>query len=75
MKKAIIGLAAIGAVIALRPLVKRTGAKMREHCKQMMAGQAGDRGEGAGMPDHCKQMMGQSEARGEEREPAEPVAL
>ena len=78
MKKAIFGLAAVGAVIVLR---KRIGQKMREHCqqmaatcKQMMAAQGEGRGEAAGMPEHCKQMMGHSEAQAETAEPAEPVA-
>jgi hypothetical protein len=35
MKKLIIGLAAIGAVLAVRPLVKRKAQTMREHCEQM----------------------------------------
>jgi hypothetical protein len=60
MKKAIFGLAAVGAVIGLGPVVKRRiGHKMREHCeemaakcKQMMAGQPGARGEEVGMPEH-----------------------
>ncbi len=64
MKKAIFGLAAVGAVIGLGPVVKRRiGRTIREHCqqmaakcKQMMAGQSGERGEAAGMPEHCKQM-------------------
>ena len=64
MKKAIFGLAAVGAVIGLGPVVKRRiGRKMREHCqqmaakcKQMMAAESGERGEAATMPEHCKQM-------------------
>jgi hypothetical protein len=54
MKKAIFGLAAVGAVIGLGPVMKRRiGHKMREHCKEMAA--------------KCKQMMaGQSGARAEE---------
>jgi hypothetical protein len=35
MKKLIIGLAAIGAALAVRPLVKRKAQTMREHCEQM----------------------------------------
>ena len=64
MKKVIAGLAAIGAVIALRSVVKRKAQKMREHCQQMAA--------------KCKQMMAQSEARSEEareREQTEPAAV
>ena len=68
MKKAVIGLAAVGAVIALRPFVKRRMVrKMREHCRQMAA--------------QCKEMMGsQREGHSEEQmtaqheERSEPVA-
>lgn len=64
MKKAIFGLAAVGAVLALAPVVKRRiGHKMREHCedmaakcKQMMAGQSGARGEEARTQEHGEQM-------------------
>ena len=52
MKKLIVGVAAVGAVVALRPVVKRRMLeKMREHC--------------GGMAEHCKQMMGQSASRSE----------
>ena len=79
MKKAIIGLAAVGAVIGLRPVVKRRIAhKMREHCQQMaakceqmMAGQSGDRGEAAGMPEHCKEMAAHFRGRDEAAETRE----
>ena len=53
MNKAIVGLAAVGAVVGVRR-VKRIGQKMREHCGQMaaqckqMAGQIGGRGEAVG---------------------------
>ena len=69
MKKLIIGLAALGVVLAVRPLVKRKAAqKMREHCKQMaakckeMMAQSGA-GDAAGMPEHCKEMA----AKGKEK--------
>ena len=60
MNKAIVGVAAIGAVIALRPVIKRRLIhKMSEHCQQMagkckrmMAGAPAERGEPAGMPEH-----------------------
>ena len=54
MKKLIVGVAAVGVVMALRPLVKRRVIqKMRDHCKQMAA--------------HCKEMMeGRSETTGRE---------
>lgn len=57
MKKLILGLAAVGALVALRPVIKRRMVqKMREHCKQMAA--------------HCKEMMGgHGEATGREAMP------
>ena len=65
MKKAIVGLVAVGAVIALRPLLRRMGHKMREHCEQM-ATQFGGRAEMAHkMPECCEDMAAQSEGRGE----------
>jgi hypothetical protein len=51
MRKAIIGVAAIGTVVGLGIVGRRVGGKMREHCAQMaaqckqMATQFGDRGE------------------------------
>ena len=51
MKKAILGFVAIGAVIGSRPVARRMGRKMREHCEQMAA--------------QCKQMAGQFGTRGE----------
>jgi predicted lysophospholipase L1 biosynthesis ABC-type transport system permease subunit len=62
MKKAIIGMLAIGAILALLPVARRTGQKMREHCEQMM-GQFGDRAassdqaQGHKMRERCQQMM------------------
>ena len=50
MKKAIVGLAAVGAVVGVRR-AKRMGQKMREHCGQMAA--------------QCKQMAAQVGGRGE----------
>jgi hypothetical protein len=35
MKKALIGLVAVGVMVGLRPAAKRMGEKMREHCEQM----------------------------------------
>jgi hypothetical protein len=46
MKRALIGLAAVGAIVGVRR-AKRMGQKMREHCKQMAA-QYGTRGERVG---------------------------
>lgn len=51
MKKGIVGLVAVGAVIGLRPLARRLNHKMREHYGQMAA--------------HCKQMAAQFGGRGE----------
>ena len=67
MKKAIIGFTAVGALIALRPVLKRRIVqKMQEHCqqmaakcRQMMAGPSAERGEAAAMPEHCGQMAAQ----------------
>jgi hypothetical protein len=74
MKKAIVGLVALGAVIALWPLARRTGHKMSEHCgrmaatcKQMMTAQPGSRDEAAGMREHCEQIAARSVA------PSEPA--
>jgi hypothetical protein len=54
MKKVILGLAAVGAVFAVRPVVKRRMVqKMSTHCKQMAA--------------HCAEMIGgHDEATGRE---------
>ena len=35
MKKVIIGFVAVGAIVGLRPVAKRLGHEMREHCGQM----------------------------------------
>jgi hypothetical protein len=61
MKTAIVGLVAVGAAIALRPVVRRLGQKMREHCERMAA-QFGPRGT---MREHCEQMAAHFEGRGE----------
>jgi hypothetical protein len=50
MKKAIVGLAALGAIVGIRR-ASRIGQKMREHCGQMAA--------------QCKQMAGQFGAHGD----------
>lgn len=83
MKKAIAGvtaLAALAAMVALGPVVKRRMVqKMRDHCKQMMAQFARDSemaGQEAMDPEamrhetheHCEQMAAQHEER------TEPVA-
>jgi low affinity Fe/Cu permease len=71
MKKAIVGLLAVGAVIGLRQVMPRVGRKMREHCEQMM-GQFAGRSETTGpeamhqkMREHCEQMAAQREERSE----------
>ena len=51
MKKAIIGLVAVGVIVGLRPVATRMGREMREHCGQMAA--------------QCKQMAAQCGGRGE----------
>ena len=66
MKKLLVGAAAVGAVVALRPVVKRRVLqKMREHCGQMA--------------EHCKRPVGESASRSEpmgarHEEHSEPVA-
>jgi hypothetical protein len=71
MKKAIVVLAAAGAVIGLRQVLPRAARKMREHCEQMMAqfqgrSEAIDRDAMAHkMREHCEQMTAQHTARGE----------
>jgi hypothetical protein len=50
MKKAVVALVAVGAVLALRPAARHM-KKMRDHSQQMAA--------------HCKQMATQSADRGE----------
>jgi hypothetical protein len=76
MKKLIVGVVAVGAVIALRPVLKRRMVQtMREHCKQMavhckemMGAQPGDRGETTGqdamhqkMREHCGPLAAEHE--------------
>jgi hypothetical protein len=64
MTKAIFGFAVVGAVIALRPMLKRRLLqKMQQHCqqmaakcKQMMAASSTEGAHGAGMPEHCQEM-------------------
>jgi hypothetical protein len=51
MKKAIIGLVAVGVIVGLRLVATRMGREMREHCGQMAA--------------QCKQMAAQYGGRGE----------
>jgi hypothetical protein len=74
MKKLILGLAAVGALIALRPVARR---KTREHCermaskcKEMMASQPGQH-EGAGMRERCQEMKAANTDPGETTETPE----
>ena len=54
---------AVGAVIGLRPVVRRIAPRMRKHGKQMMAGQVGSSGEtGHSMRDCCEPMTAGSPA-------------
>ena len=79
MKKVIIGLGAVGVIIALRPAVGRISQKMHEHCgqmagkcKQMMASQSGQQG-AAGMREHCQEMTASHTGQGEKaKTPAHP---
>ena len=76
MKKLIVGLLAVAAVVALRPVVKRRVVEMHEHCRQMMSDFAGG-SEATGreaadaeamrqmMREHCGQMAPQEEERSE----------
>jgi gas vesicle protein len=50
MKKAIVGVAAVGAVVGLLVAGRRMSAEMREHSKQMKA-------DCKQMAAHCKEMM------------------
>jgi hypothetical protein len=80
MRKPIIGVLAVGAALALRPMVKRRMVqKMRDHCKQMTFQCAGRSATTAhetigpeAMPqkmrEHCAQMAAEHEER------SEPVA-
>lgn len=78
MKKVIVGLVAVGAIIALRPVAGRVGHKMREHCehmagkcRQMMAAQPEQGGKAAGMREHCAEMMASHRGHGETSETRE----
>ena len=51
MKKALVGLVAVSALVGFLPLARRIGRKMSGHCGQMAA--------------QCKQMAVQFGARGE----------
>jgi hypothetical protein len=76
MKKAIVGLVAVGAVIGLRQVLPRVGQKMREHCERMIAQFAGGTettSQDAMSPEAMRQKMrehcGQTTQREERREP------
>ena len=50
MKRAFIGLLAIGSLIAIGVMAKRKGRMMREHCEQM-AGRCKEMAARPGVPD------------------------
>lgn len=72
MKKFIVGVAAVGVMMALRPLVtRRVIEKMRSHCKEMMEVRGDSTGHEANarkMREHCGEMVTQ-----QHRTDAEPV--
>ena len=66
MKKPIVAIVAVGAVVALRPVVKRRILEvMREHCAEMATRFAGgseatgQQAMGPHMREHCEQMAAQ----------------
>jgi hypothetical protein len=78
MKKAIIGVAAVGVVVGLGVVGGRLGHKMRAHfgqmaahCKQMMAGQFEEQGEAPGTREPGEQMAAQFRGHGEAAETRE----
>ncbi len=78
MKKLIVGLFAVGAILALRSAASRSGHSMSEHCKQMagrckqmMAAQSADRGPTAGMRERCSEMIAAHKGHGETAEAKE----
>lgn len=76
MKKLLIGLVAIGAIIVLRSAATRSGQKMSEHCRQMAGKckqrQAREQSAEGGMREHCKDMMAAHKGRDEAAETREP---
>ena len=69
MKKLIAVFAAVGVLLALRPVVKHA-KQMAAHCKEMIQGRTETPGQKAGaqkMREHCDGMAAQH------REDAEPV--
>lgn len=67
MKKAIIGVAAVGTVVGLGVVIRRVGDEMREHCgqmaaqcKQVMAGHVGNRSETTGARERSGQRHAQA---------------
>jgi hypothetical protein len=59
MKKlVVVGLAAVGVVLMVRPLMKRKAERMHQHCEQMAA--------------RCKEKMAQFQVGGEEPGAGEP---
>jgi hypothetical protein len=77
MKKVIVGLAAVGALIALRSVAARGGHEMSGHCKgmgakckEMMASQSGQHG-AAAMREHCQEKMAAHTGQGDKAETPE----
>ena len=71
MKQLVVGIVGVGAVIALRSAAGRSGHKMSEHCKQMMASQPGEHGKASGMHEHCKEMTASHEGHDQAAETRE----
>jgi hypothetical protein len=66
MKKVIVGLGAVGALIALRPVAGRKHCeRMAGKCKQMMASQSGQHSGAPGMREHCQEMMAAHRGHGQ----------
>ncbi len=83
MKKLIVAVAAVGAVTALRPVLKRRiiprmrehGTRMAAHCREMTGAHPGGQGETSGdatvhqkMREHCEPTVAHDADR------AEPIA-
>jgi type II secretory pathway component PulJ len=74
MRRAILGLVAIGAVVGLLSILKRKAHKMRAHCKQMMA-YSEARDKQVRMREHCERMAARHEEKTEQSgAPGERIA-
>ena len=63
MKKALVGVTAVGAVVGLRRIAKRIGPKMREHCEQMMGAPLAGRAEATDRDAAAQRMHERCEQR------------